>query len=128
MITHPMSELRAQFQHQLSFDDAFHSPLRPLRRSKHIPEIESLPEAQTLATYHTPHIESSTRSIPSPLNIKHDSSDAEMYESLSSPGNKDAAPQRPSTLSVPNSPLKSFEFFTDFGAYDLVVFFNKLYF
>lgn len=94
-------------------EDLPRPPLRPVRKSKHIPEIQSLPEGETLTDMLT-----KTRKIgpPSPLELKHDNSDAELYESLSSPSKENYMPMvRPTTLSMPNSPMKSFEFFLDLG-------------
>lgn len=114
MITNPASD---SGRYSPSVEDLPRPPLRPVRKSKHIPEIQSLPEGETLTDMLTK-IPLSTRNIgpPSPLDLKHDNSDAEIYEGLSSPSKENFMPlTRPTTLSMPNSPMKSFEFFMDMG-------------
>lgn len=110
MITNPASDSgtsTGQMQDELS-----RPPMRPVRKNKHIPEIQSLPEGETLMNVSEV---TQIRKLgpPSPLHLKRDSSDVEIFESmsqgLSSPNNAPAI--RPTTLSMPNSPMKSFEFF-----------------
>lgn len=92
-------------------------PHRSSRKGRHIPDIESLPEGVPLATTQR---SPTKRAPPSPINIKHDSSDAELHELLSSTS-KDAVTLRgPKTLSMPNSPMKTFEFFTELGEWYLL--------
>lgn len=132
MITNPASD---SGRHSpcvgiLTQEDLPRPPMRPVRKNKHIPEIQSLPEGETLTdTSATANIHPSTRKQgpPSPLDLKRDSSDAEIYESLSSPSKDNYVPgMRPTTLSMPNSPMKSFEFFMDIGECFCVVCFKHV--
>lgn len=99
----------------LTQEDLPRPPMRPVRKNKHIPDIRSLPEGETLTdTNISPSMPK--MGPPSPLDLKHDTSDAEVYEGLSSPSKDNYVPlTRPTTLSMPNSPMKSFEFFMDLG-------------
>lgn len=85
---------------------------RSSRKGRHIPEIESLPEGIPLAMTQR---STTKRAPPSPIHIKHDSSDAELHELLSSSAREQTSQRGPRTMSMPNSPLKTYEFFTDAG-------------
>uniref|UniRef100_A0A336N349 CSON005486 protein n=1 Tax=Culicoides sonorensis TaxID=179676 RepID=A0A336N349_CULSO len=117
MITTPASDSGSHSTSTgiLTQDELPRPPLRPVRKNKHIPEIQSLPEGEMLPPKSPTTIPAPAKKHgpPSPLNLKRDSSDAEMYECLSSPGRDSNAPIRPTTLSMPNSPMKSLEFFMD---------------
>lgn len=107
----------------LQQEDLPRPPMRPIRKGKHIPEIQSLPEGETLKDMLT-NIGPTTRrkmGPPSPLDLKTDTSDAELYENLQSPPKEFI--QRPTTLSMPNSPMKSFEFFMDVGEFGISLMF-----
>lgn len=86
-------------------------PNRSSRKSKHIPDIESLPEGQPLDI--TQRSSMPVKTKPLPINLKHDSSDAELHDLLSS--RESSVPTESKTLSMPNSPMKSFEFFMELG-------------
>lgn len=90
-------------------------PNRSSRKSKHIPEIESLPEG--LPLYITQRSTTGyNKGNAMIINLKHDSSDAELHDLLSS--RESSIPTEAKTLSMPNSPMKTFEFFMELESAD----------
>ncbi|XP_021694146.1 uncharacterized protein LOC5565140 isoform X2 [Aedes aegypti] len=91
---------------------------RGSRKSKHIPEIESVPEGVPIDTTPVTRIR---KSPPKPLSLRQEALDVETYgdHSLSSPGsqkdNSKSSPKRKSyggdETSAPESPCKPYEFF-----------------
>ncbi|KXJ75316.1 hypothetical protein RP20_CCG011976 [Aedes albopictus] len=88
---------------------------RGSRKSRHIPEIESVPEGVPIDTPPTARIR---KSPPKPLSLRQEALDVETYgdHSLSSPGSQSkSSPKRKSyggdETSAPESPCKPYEFF-----------------
>ncbi|XP_055596472.1 uncharacterized protein LOC129746666 isoform X2 [Uranotaenia lowii] len=89
---------------------------RNSRKSKHIPEIESVPEGIPIDPKHTAKLR---KSPPKPLNLKQESLASTTDLSLSSPGSQreysKQSPKRKSyggdETSAPESPCKAMEFF-----------------
>lgn len=97
------------FQCDEASSSASARPIRPSRKGKHVPDIESLPEGVPLTTSKSS-AAAARKTPPSPLNLKTDSSDELNAEFFASP----SFLRRPKTVSMPNSPLKkSFDFFTE---------------
>ncbi|XP_058451687.1 uncharacterized protein LOC131430584 isoform X2 [Malaya genurostris] len=106
---------------------------RSSRKSKHIPEIESVPEGLPIDPKQSSISTKARKSPPKPLSLRQEALDvdASADQSLSSPGSQrdvsKSSPQRKSyggdETSAPESPLKAYEFFEgeleDFSSEDV---------